>query len=464
MLAFAIIGYLLLTMLLGVWASKKVKNSKDFMLAGRQLPLFLSASALFATWFGSETIFGASSEYLEHGLLGVMEDPFGGALCLLLFGLFYLKPIYRMNLMTLGDVFLELYGKRVEFLTAIFMVPAYFGFVAAQLVALSLILGAVTGISLTMGIIISAVIVVVYTFLGGMWAISITDFVQTLIIIIGLVWVAVLVINKAGGIVPILSQAPEGSFQFFPPPEPKAWFNYLGAWAIIGLGSIPSQDIYQRVMSAKSERVARTSLYLAALFYLTFGLFPLFIALGAKVLYPELYLANPQMLLPEMVLQHGGLAIQIIFFGALCSAIMSTTSSVMLAPAAIIGENIIKPALKVKLTDQKLLLLLRLNILFVAIVATTLASWSSNIYELIGESSMLLLVSLFVPLTAGLYWKRSSSAGAILAISFGLLSYLILYSMDLAVPAHLSATGFSALGMVLGSFSFPKTPLHASLS
>lgn len=464
MLAFAIIGYLLLTMLLGAWASKRVKNSKDFMLAGRQLPLFLSASALFATWFGSETIFGASSEYLEHGLLGVIEDPFGGALCLLLFGLFYLKPIYRMNLMTLGDVFLKLFGKRVELLTAIFMVPAYFGFVAAQLVALGLILGAVTGISLTTGIIVSASIVVFYTFLGGMWAISITDFVQTLIIIIGLVWVAVLVIYKAGGILPILNQAPEGSFQLFPPPEPKAWLNYLGAWAILGLGSIPSQDIYQRVMSAKSERVARTSLYLAAGFYLTFGLFPLFIALGAKVLYPELYLANPQMLLPEMVLQHGGLAIQIIFFGALCSAIMSTTSSVMLAPAAIIGENIIKPALKRKLSDQKMLLLLRINILFVALVATLLASWSSNIYELIGESSMLLLVSLFVPLTAGLYWKRSSSGGALLAISFGLLSYLIFYSLDLVIPAHLTATGFSALGMILGSFYFPKSPLHASLS
>lgn len=434
------------------------------MLAGRQLPLFLSASALFATWFGSETIFGASSEYLEHGLLGVMEDPFGGALCLLLFGLFYLKPIYRMNLMTLGDVFLKLFGKRVELLTAIFMVPAYFGFVAAQLVALGLILGAVTGMGLTTGILFSAGIVVFYTFLGGMWAISITDFVQTVIIVIGLVWVAVLVISNAGGIMPILAQAPEGSFQFFPPPEPKAWFNYLGAWAIIGLGSIPSQDIYQRVMSAKSERVARTSLFLAAGFYLTFGLFPLFIALGAKVLYPELYLTNPQMLLPEMVLQHGGLAIQIIFFGALCSAIMSTTSSVMLAPAAIIGENIIKPVLKRRISDKGMLLMLRINILFVALIATLLATWSSNIYELIGESSMLLLVSLFVPLTAGLYWKRSSPTGAVWSILAGLLSYLLFYSWDLLIPAHLTATGLSAIGMILGSFYFPKPPTYASLS
>jgi SSS family transporter len=464
LLAFAIIGYLLLTMALGAWASKMIRNPKDFMLAGRQLPLFLSASALFATWFGSETIFGASSEYLEHGLLGVMEDPFGGALCLLLFGLFYLKPIYRMNLLTLGDVFLRLFGKRVELLTAVFMVPAYFGFVAAQLVALGLILGAVTGISLTTGIILSACIVVFYTFLGGMWAISITDFVQTIIIVIGLIWVAILVISNAGGIMPILAQSPEGSFQFFPSPNPKDWLNYIGAWAIIGLGSIPSQDIYQRVMSAKSERVARTSLYLAAAFYLTFGLFPLFIALGAKVLYPELYLTNPQMLLPEMVLQHGGLAIQIIFFGALCSAIMSTTSSVMLAPAAIIGENIVKPALKKKFSDEKMLLLLRVNILIVALIATLLASWSSNIYELIGESSMLLLVSLFVPLTAGLYWKRSSPAGATWAIFAGSLSYLLFYPWDMLVPAHLTATGFSALGMIFGSFYFPKPTTYAPLS
>jgi len=452
----AVIIYLLITVCIGVWSSKLVKNSNDFVLAGRQLPLFLSASALFATWFGSETIFGASSEYLEHGLQGVIEDPFGGALCLILFGMFYLRPMYRMNVLTLGDVFKKLFGKKVEFLSSVFMVPAYFGYVAAQLVALSLIMGAIVEITLPVGILLSAGIVVIYTFLGGMWAISITDFIQTTLIIVGLLWVSIMVANEAGGVMPILESAPEGSFQFFPEARWDSWINYLGAWMILGLGSIPSQDIYQRVMSAKSEKVAVQSTYLAGGFYLSFGLLPLFIALGARVLYPDIYLENKQMLLPEMVLQHGGLPIQILFFGALLSAIMSTTSSGLLAPAAIISENIIKPYFGKKLKDRDFLWILRINIIVVAAIAVVMATWKANIYELVAEASILLLVSLFVPLTAGLYWKKSSKLGAILAIVIGMFSYLALTFMDLPIYPHVIALGISAGAMVAGSLLLPN--------
>ncbi|MCC5936487.1 MAG: sodium:solute symporter family protein [Lunatimonas sp.] len=457
MLAVAIVLYLLSTVAIGAWASKRVKNAKDFMLAGQQLPLFLSTSALFATWFGSETIFGASSEYLEHGLLGVIEDPFGGALCLILFGMFYVKPIYRMRVSTLGDVYVRLFGKKVGYISSLCMVPAFFGYTAAQLVALSLILGAVTGASLIQGILIAVIIVVVYTFLGGMWAISITDFIQTLVIVVGLIWVTVIILRDAGGASAILADAPPGSFQFFPPPELSAWGNYFGAWAILGLGSIPSQDIYQRVMASKSERVAQRSLYLAAACYLTFGLLPLFIALGAKTLYPDLYLENPQMLLPQMVLQHAGLGVQILFFGALLSAIMSTTSSSLLAPSAILSENILRPYLT-QYSDRKMLWLLRINVVAVALVSVFMATWKANIYELVADASILLLVSLFVPLTAGLYWKKASKFGALLSIFFGMSSYFVLDQFTFAIPSFLLATACSALGMVLGTLIKPKNP------
>lgn len=464
MLLTAIIIYLLITVAIGAWSSKLVKNSGDFVLAGRQLPLFLSASALFATWFGSETIFGASSEYLESGLQGVIEDPFGGALCLVLFGAFFLRPMYRMNVLTLGDVYKKIFGKRVEFFASVFMVPVYFGYVAAQLVAMALIFTTVTDLTIQQGIIISAVVVVFYTFLGGMWAISITDFIQTTLIVVGLVWVAVLVAQKAGGVMPILESAPEGSFQFLPNPDPISWLNYLGAWMVLGLGSIPSQDIYQRVMSSKSEKVAVQSTYLAGGFYVTIGLLPLFIALGAKFLYPEIYLENKQLLLPEMVLRHSGMHVQILFFGALISAIMSTTSSGLLAPSAILSENIIKPYFGSRLKDKYFLLILRGNIVAVALIATVMAQWKTNIYELVAGASILLLVSLFVPLTAGLYWKRASEMGALLSIVFGMFAYLVFEMIELPIYAHIPALGVSAIAMVLGTLIFPKKHLHAPLS
>lgn len=465
MLLTAIIVYLLITVAIGAWSSKLVKNSNDFVLAGRQLPLFLSASALFATWFGSETIFGASSEYLENGLLGVIEDPFGGALCLILFGRFFLRPMYRMNVLTIGDVYRRIFGKKVEFFASIFMVPVYFGYVAAQLVALALIFTTVADISITQGIILSAAIVVFYTFLGGMWAISITDFIQTTFIVIGLVWVAVLVAQKAGGVSPILDSAPEGSFQFIPDANVLDWTNYIGAWIILGLGSIPSQDIYQRVMSSKSEKVAVQSTYLAGTFYVTIGLLPLFIALGAKHLYPEIYLENKQLLLPEMVLRHSGLHVQILFFGALISAIMSTTSSGLLAPSAIVSENLIRPYFGGKLKDKHFLWILRFNIVSIAIISTIMAQWKSNIYELVAGASILMLVSLFVPLVAGLYWKKASEMGALMSIVFGMIAYMGLSSIEIPIYPHLPALLVSAVMMVVGSVIFPKNKeIHASLS
>ncbi|RAI91644.1 sodium:solute symporter family protein [Algoriphagus yeomjeoni] len=465
MLLTAIIIYLAITIAVGAWASKFVKGSNDFVLAGRSLPLFLSASALFATWFGSETIFGASSVYLEEGLQGVIEDPFGGALCLVLFGMFYLRPMYRMGVLTIGDVFKKIYGDQVEFLSTVFMVPVFFGYVAAQLVALSLLFGIVTGMSLAEGILLSAGIVVIYTFLGGMWAISITDFIQTIMIVLGLITVAILVTKDAGGVSVILDSATEESFQFFPDSGFDSWINYFGAWIIIGLGSIPSQDIYQRVMSAKSEKVAVQSTYLAGGFYLTFGLLPLFIALGAKALYPELYLENKQLMLPSMVLAHGGLPVQIIFFGALISAIMSTASSGMLAPAALISENLIKPLFKGKLTDKHLLWTLRISVLGVAILAVWMALQDSNIYELVAGASILMLVSLFVPLTSGLYWKKSSKIGAMLSMIIGMLTYLIMDRFEPEISSHIYGLLGSALAMVAGSLLFPnKSQLSHELS
>lgn len=455
MLLWAIIGYLILTVAVGAWSSRLVKNSSDFVLAGRSLPLFLSASALFATWFGSETIFGASSVYLEEGLLGVIEDPFGGALCLVLFGMFFLRPMYRMNVLTIGDVFKKIFGKKVEFFASVFMIPAYFGYVAAQLVALSLVLGAVTDLSLMEGILISSAIVVFYTFLGGMWAISITDFIQTTMIVVGLVWVAIMVAKEAGGVGEIFAQAPPESLQLFPENTLNGWTNYFGAWIILGLGSIPSQDIYQRVMSSKSEKVAVQSTYLAGLFYVSFGLLPLFIALGAKVLYPELYLENKQMLLPSMVLQHGGLPVQIVFFGALISAIMSTTSSGLLAPAAIISENLIRPYFGKKLTDRHFLWILRINVVLVAMISILMASWKSNIYELVAGASILMLVSLFVPLTAGLYWKKASRIGALIAMVFGMIVYLAAENYLWSENNHLIGLLASAASMLIGSYIFP---------
>lgn len=451
MLFAAIIAYLLLTILIGYWASRRVKTSGDFLLAGRSLPILLSSSALFATWFGSETVFGASSEFLKGGLYSVIEDPFGAALCLVLFGLFFARKLYRMNLLTLGDFFKVRFGKRTELVASIFLAPPYVGYIAAQLVAMGLILNVVVGLEIWEGVVISSVVVTFYTYIGGMWAISITDFIQSIIIIAGLLALAIILVAKAGGIAPILTEVHPSTFRFLPFWNFKEIMLYLAAWSVLGLGSIPSQDVFQRVMSSGSDKIAVRSCFIGAGLYLTIAMLPLFISLCAKHLYPQLANGDTQLALPNMVLAHTPMTIQILFFGSLLSAIMSTTSSAILAPAAIFSENFIKPLMKDKLPDNRLLLITRICVLIFAGLATIMACVRTNIYELVGESSVLSLVSLFAPLALGLYWKKATGTGALLAMVLGITTWLLFPYLKLDWPSLIPATLVSFAAMILGS-------------
>ena len=425
------------------------------MLAGKSLPLMLSTAAMFATWFGSETVFGASSQFLEGGLYAVIEDPFGASLCLFLFGAFFVRKLYNMQLLTLGDFFKVRYGKRTELVASIFLAPPYVGYIAAQLVAMGLILNVVAGIETWHGVIASACIVTLYTYTGGMWAISITDFIQSVIIIAGMLVLAIVLADKAGGVDVVLESMPPENFKFFPSPDLKEIVTYIAAWSVLGLGSLPSQDVFQRSMSSKSARTAVLSCHIAAILYLTIALLPLFISLCIKYLYPTQIVEDSQLALPSMVLHHTALPIQILFFGSLLSAIMSTTSSAILAPAAICAENIAKPLSKHRYSDRHLLWITRISILLFSAVATVMACIRSNIYELVSESSIMSLVSLFVPLTMGLYWKRASSTGALLAMVIGILTWIIFEVYDSGWPSLVPATFASFASMAIGSLLWP---------
>lgn len=320
---------------------------------------------------------------------------------------------------------------------------------------MGLILNVVIGLAVWQGVVISAVVVTIYTFVGGMWAISITDFIQSIIIILGLVVLAVILGNKAGGIGIVIAEMPDENFRFLPSASAKEIVAYLAAWSVLGLGSLPSQDVFQRAMSSGSARTAVWSSYIAAFLYLTIAMLPLFISLCIKHLYPSELFGDTQLALPNMVLLHTALPVQILFFGSLLSAIMSTTSSAILAPAAIVSENLIKPLAGHKFSDKQLLLVTRLSVLLFSAIATFMACVRSNIYELVSESSILSLVSLFIPLTMGLYWRRASSAGAFFSMVFGMITWIIFEVYETDWPPLVPATFGSLAGMVAGSLVWP---------
>lgn len=473
-----IIVYLLGTLAIGWWASRRVKTTADFVVAGKRLPMFITACALFATWFGSETVMGASSEFMENGVLGIIEDPFGAALCLLLAGLLIARPLYNLNLLTFSDFFRMRYSKATEIVSAVFMVPSYFSWIAAQLVALAIILQAVCGLDRTWGVLICTGLVLVYTYIGGMWSVTITDFVQTIIIIVGLLALSVDMVLQVGGFGKIIESAPPGFFQFFPEATPINYIQWIAAWMTIGLGSIPQQDVFQRVMAAKTERGSVNACYTSAFMYLSVAMLPLLIAFCGRMMYPELLEAgDTQMMIPHLVLQHTGPGMQILFFGALLSAILSTCSGAMLAPATVIGENLVKPLFSY-VTDAQLLRIMRYSVVLVAVITGGMALSRNNIYELVGESSAFSLVSLFTPLLAGLYWKRSSAEGAIASMITGIVVWCAAMwwtgsvppaaegvaptqIQTLAqVPPMLYGFGASILAMLAGSWIYPERRLE----
>ncbi len=471
LLTFVII-YLVVTISIGVFASRFVKGSGDFVQAGRRLPPLFNAAALFALWFGSETVFGASSAFMEGGLMNVIEDPFGASLCLFLFGFFFVRRLYRMNLLTIGDLFRIKYGQNVELISSFFMLLTFFGYIAAQFVALGIILQVVLtqagiGISMPTAILLCSIVVTAYTMIGGMWAVSITDFIQSILIVIGLVIVVIFVANEAGGVSEVIANAPENTFKFLPNAEPIDITNWIGAWMVIGLGYIPSQDVFQRANSARSEKAAVNSTYLGAAIYLVIAMLPLFIALAAKVLYPTENFSDTQSVLPHIVLNHTPLWIQIMFFGALLSAVLSTCSGSILAPASILAENFLKPLYKAngkrELSDKQFMIMLRLSVVAIALISFCMTIPRQNIYELVGESATFGMVSLLAPMTAGLYWKNINTQGALLSMFGGMVTYIFFeYYMPLPVEAFIPATIISFICMYAGRYLDNGKPAYAA--
>lgn len=445
MILLAFIGlYFLLTIAIGVGATKYIKSAKDFATANKKMPLMISTAAIFATWFGAETMLGAPVEFMKGGMLNIIEDPFGAALCLLLVGMFFARKLYRLDMLTINDLFARRFGRRVEVVASVFMVLSYIGWVAAQLIAVATVLHTVTGISLNIGLWLATLVVLVYTYAGGMFAISITDFVQTVVIIIGLVFITVKLMLMTPDLAAVLHGYPEGFFRFIPPPNAQAWTDYIAAWMVIGLGSIAQQDVFQRVMTSDSEDNAQLSSYLACALYLTVGVLPLVIVILAKAngLVDPAHLNKQTLLLT--VIGKDDIWLQVMFFGAFLSAVMSTASGAMLAPATVLAENIIKPALHEKINDKQLLAILRGSVVIIAIAALIISHGSKTIYELVGGASTVSLVSLFVPLVMALWTKTESELGAQFSIWFGVLG--LLYADNYGV----ALMGVNFPGLIVG--------------
>ena len=461
MLLTLVIAYLLVTIAIGLVAAKRVKSSADFAIAGRHLPLAMIVTTTFATWFGSETVLGIPAKFVNSGLNGVVEDPFGAGSCLILVGVFFAAKLYRMNLLTISDYYRERYGRTVEVLCSIIIMVSYLGWVSAQITALGLVFNLLSGgsISMPLGMTIGVVSVLAYTLFGGMWSVAITDFMQMIILVVGLSTLAIFAGNQAGGADKVIALAvSQDMFKFLPEPNFKDILFFIAAAITIMFGSIPQQDVFQRVMSANSLGAATKGPIIGGVCYILFAFVPMFLVVSALIIMPEkaaqLIKEDPQKVLPTLVMEQMPFVMQVLFFGALLSAIKSCASATLLAPSVTFTENIWRQFFPHQ-GDKQALLAMRITVLvFSGLVLTyAILMQGSSIYDMVSGAYQVTLVGAFVPLVFGLYWSKATSQGAIFAIVLGLLAWLLFLMTPAGeeFPAQLAGVLASLTGMVVGS-------------
>ncbi len=461
MLLTLVIVYLLVTIAIGLMAAKRVQNSADFAIAGRHLPMAMVITTTFATWFGSETVLGIPAKFVNGGLHGVVEDPFGAGFCLIFVGLFFAGKLYRMTLLTISDYFRERYGRVVEVVCSLIIMVSYLGWVSAQVTALGLVFNLLSDgvVSLELGMVIGVVSILAYTLFGGMWSVAITDFIQMIILVVGLSVLAVFAADQAGGADKVLALAiSQDMFKFWPEPQLKDILFFFASAITIMLGSIPQQDVFQRVMSANSIKAATHGPVIGGICYILFAFVPMFLVVSAMIIMPEqattLIADDPQKVLPTLVMTQMPFVMQVLFFGALLSAIKSCASATLLAPSVTFTENIWRQ-FHPHQSDQQELRAMRVTVLVFSILVLGYAirMQGTSIYEMVSGAYQVPLVGAFVPLTFGLYWKRATTQGAIFALVLGLLTWgLFLFTpAGEDFPAQLAGVLASLTGMVLGS-------------
>ena len=458
-----VVLYLLGTLGLGVWAGTRIKNTSDFAVAGRSLPLIMVVTTTFATWFGAETVMGIPAKFVQGGLNAIVEDPFGAGTCLILVGLFFAAKLYKQNLRTIGDFFRQRYGKGVEVFCSAAIILSYLGWVAAQITALGLVFSVLTNgaMSETAGMIVGTLAVLIYVVIGGFLAVAWTDFIQMIVLVVGLSIIAFFSADLAGGADKVFAMAQEKSlWNFLPQPTFTEMAGFIGAGLTMMLGSIPQQDVFQRVMSAKDSSTARNGAVIGGASYILFAFVPMFIVscavivMGSDAL--DIAKNDYQRLLPTFVLTKMPLVMQILFFGALLSAIKSTSSATLLAPSTSFVENILTN-LRPNMSDRQQLFAMRATIVVFAalVLAYAVAMKGTAIYDLVSAAYQVTLVGAFVPLALGLYWKRATTQGAIVSLAAGVGTWILFFPQVSGLgdqfPPQLAGLVAAIVAMIAGS-------------
>ncbi|XP_029935928.1 high-affinity choline transporter 1-like [Myripristis murdjan] len=437
----AIVVFYVLILFVGIWAAWKNKDSgvgegtdrsESIMVGGRDIGLFVGGFTMTATWVGGGYINGtAEYVYLPDFGLAWAQAPFGYALSLVVGGLFFAKPMRSRGYVTMLDPFQQLYGERMG---GLLFIPALMGEIfwsAAILSALGATLSVIVDININMSVVISALIAIFYTLVGGLYSVAYTDVVQLFCIFVGL-WISVPFALSNPAVSDIGVSAKEAIYQspWLGKIEPGDKWLWADNFCLLMLGGIPWQVYFQRVLSASSATYAQVLSFLAAFGCLVMAVPSVLIgAIGASTDWNQTsYGAIPpkdkdesDMILP-IVLQH--LCPPYISFfglGAVSAAVMSSADSSILSASSMFARNIYKLAFRQSASDREIVWVMRITIFVFGALATAMALLTGTVYGLWYLSSDLVYVIIFPQLLSVLFVKGTNTYGSVAGYIFGLL-------------------------------------------
>lgn len=426
-----------LMLALATCAKNKVRNETDFIAAGRRLPTVFTSATLFATWFGAGTLLTATDAIYEHGLALSALEPFGAGACLLLAGIFFARPLWKMKILTVPDLFGKKFGVRAEKMSATLLIPGYFGWIAVQITALSGIIHLFFGCDMYLAMFGVTAFATTLACLGGMWSITITDLVQMIFVLVVITVLAFVVVSMVGegkfmfGIENIVAQSQQTVSKF----SPLFSFNLF---VIAALGNLPGQDLAQRIFSAKSEHVAMRSCIIAGIFYVIFGSISILLGLAARTLLPS---GIAHSVIPHLAKYVLSPTLAVLLLLAIISIIISTMDSAMLATSSIISHNLLKP--KLKNSSFSTVALCRMSVIGVAFFSLMLAFVGKNAYVLLEQSYGISLACLFAPFAIGVYSKYGDEYAAITSMIVGMSVWLLGFVITSWWVSEIAATIFS---------------------
>lgn len=428
---------------IGYLAGRHVKTMEDYVIAGRRLPFWLAVPTIVATWFGAGSSMGVSGTVYSDGFYGVLADPFGCTLALLITGIFFAAPFRRLRLLTISDLLRKQYGAVFERVATLLMLPFYVGTMAAQMLAMGYVFHIVSGVSPEVGTLVGSLIVVIYTVAGGMWAVSLTDGIQFILLISGLLVLLPVCFDNLQDPQVVFDVIAKEFTTLVPVQQQNVdWMAYAGRILMTGLGAIMGQDLLQRSLACRSESVARWSAISGAFIYFLLGLIPLFIGIAGRYILPGL--EQSELLIPLMAKKFLSPLAFSLFACGLLSAIMSTADSYLLAGTSLFVNNVLLRVWPIEEEAKKIRLLRWVNVGF-AILALVLAMSGNSIFDMMVHSGATLFVAIFVPVSAALFWKGANTASAWCALIGGLLAWagFILWNFS-ALGTHTDDILFSA--------------------